>query len=83
MSWMSVRHFETVKFWVVPINESVNQTGTDLVKNAFEIMSSQRQLCKPRLPERIVERNKKDQLFNDLIALVGSKGFKWAEGEVN
>ena len=65
---MSVRHLETVKF---------------RVKNVFEIMSSQRQLCKPRLPERIVEKNKKDQLFNDLIALLDSKGLKWAEGEVN
>ena len=35
------------------------------------------------MPERIVEKNKNDQLFNDLIALLDSKGLKWAEGEVN
>ena len=62
---------------------NVDPTGTDPVKNAFESMSSQRQLCKPRMSESIVEKNKKEQLFNYLIALLDSKRLKWAEGEVN
>ena len=46
----------SAKFLVVPVNESVDPTGTDPIENVFGIMSSQRQLCKPRLPERIVEK---------------------------
>ena len=50
---------------------------SDPVKNAFEVMmANQRLLCQPRLPERIAEKNKRDKLFNDLIALLDSKGLK-------
>ena len=72
-----------IKFRVISENESLAPTGVDPVKNAFEIMmNSQRQLRKPRLPERIIEKNKKDKLFNDLITLLESKGLKWTEGEI-
>ena len=70
---------ETVKFRVSTQSESV-ASSVNPVKNAFEIMmSNQRELCRPRLPERLIEKNKKDKLFNDLIDLLDSKGLKWPE----
>lgn len=75
---MIYRTFENfVKFRVIPEKKSVGQIAINPMKNAFEI--SQRQLSRPRLPERTTEKNKKDKLFNILIVyqiVNGSSGLR-------
>ena len=57
---------------------------SDPVRNAFEVMMArQLQLCRPRVPETVAEKNKKDKLSNDLISLLDSKGLKWSDCEVS
>ena len=75
-------HF--VKFRVSKQTVSTGEQTSDPVKNAFEVMmASQLQLCRPKLPEKITEKNRKDKLYNDLICLLDGKGLKWSDGEVS
>lgn len=55
--------------------------------NAFEVMMrAQKTLtassAQLRHPPKVPERNKRDQLFNDLISMVESKGLEWKSDEV-
>ena len=75
----------------VKFHESKDTKSTDgqaarsePIKTTFEIrMACQVQRCKPRLPEKIAEKNKRDKLFNDLITLLNSKGLKLSDSEVS
>ena len=71
-----------VKF-IVSLDEPIVSCSLDVSKNAFEVMmQSQRRICRPSLPDPVVERTKKDKLFNDLLRLVEQKGLKFSPGQL-
>lgn len=75
-------HF--IKFRVSKQMVSTGEQTSDPVKNPFEVMmASQLQLCRPKLPENITEKNRKDNLYNDLICLLHGKDLKRSDGEVS
>ena len=52
--------------------------------NAFEVMmSSQRQLCLRRLPEKKTEHNSKDRLYNAILDLLQEKMLDFPPSEVD
>ena len=52
--------------------------------NAFEVMmSSQRQLCLRRLPEKKMEHNSKDRLYNAILDLLQEKMLDFPPSEVD
>jgi len=53
-------------------------------RNAFDIMmAAQRERMSRVLPDKIVVRNKKDQLFNDMLMMIDKNGLKWKPSEVD
>ena len=75
------RHF--IRF-TVSLDEPGVSFSLDVSKNAFEIMmQNQRRISKPTLPDVLVERRKKDQLFNDLLRLVEQKELKFSPGQLD
>ena len=73
-----------IKFIVSIDQPGVTFTRNDIhvAKNAFEIMmQSQRRISAPSLPDPIVERTKKDKLFNDLLQLIAQRGLKFAPSQ--
>ena len=64
-------------------NSPCVSSSLDVSKNAFEIMMhNQRRVSKPTLPDALVERTKKDKLFNDMLRLVEQKGLKFSPGQL-
>ena len=54
-------------------------TSSVVMLNAFDIMhKSQQELSQRRLPQHLLERTKKDKLFNDLLNLLETKEWEWA-----
>ena len=64
--------------FIVSLDEP-KTSAEDISRNAYEIMM-QNQCCicaqAPSLPDAVVERTKKDKLFNDLLRVVEEKGLK-------
>ena len=53
-------------------------------RNAFDIMMvAQREKMSRVLPDKIAVRNKKDQLFNDLLTMIKKEGLQWKLSEVD
>lgn len=53
-------------------------------QNAFDIMmSAQRKKMSRVLPDKIVVRNKKDQLFNNMLMMIEKEGLRWKPSEVD
>ena len=68
-----------VKF-VVKCEDKLQAISSSVVmRNAFDIIrKSQQELSQRRLPQRLLERTKKDKLFNDLLNLLETKEWEWA-----
>ena len=65
--------------FTVTLNVPGVSSSLDVSKNAFEIMmQNQHRLSKPTLPNALVERTKKDKLFNDSVQLMEQKGLKFS-----
>ena len=65
-----------IKFYVsLPqLNQTDQSASTESApcRNAFDIMmAAQREKMSHVLPDKIAVRNKKDQLFNDLVTMIG------------
>ena len=70
--------------FIVSLDEP-KTSAEDISRNAFAIMmQDQRYICAqaPSLPDAVVERTKKDKLFNDLLRVVEQKGLKLSSGEL-
>ena len=46
-------------------------------------MSAQRKKMSRVLPDKIVVRNKKDQLFNNMLMIIEKEGLRWKPSEVD
>lgn len=65
-------------------NLPVRVEDTSMVVNAFQVMmDAQRVRDTVRVPSPVSVRNKRDQLYNDLLSLVVSKGLEWKVDEVH
>jgi len=76
-----------IKFYVsLPqLNQTDQSASTESApcRNAFDIMmAAQREKMSHVLPDKIAVRNKKDQLFNDLVTMIEKKGLQWKPSEV-
>ena len=70
-----------VKFVVLEIHP--NNHKSQPCKDAFTVMMmNQRRLCARSLPDSIVERTKKDKLFNDLLQVARKKGLNLASDQI-
>ena len=76
----SFGHF--VKF-IVSVEKPGESSGVTVSRNAFAIMMrSQHSACQPSLPNPLVERTRKDKLFNDILQLVAKQGLKFSPGQL-
>lgn len=69
---------------VRPDGESASGCTSSATPNAFDIMTqAQREKSKQRIPTRIDERNRKDELFNVLLAHLEKHNLCWRSDEVD
>lgn len=55
-----------------------------LRRNAFELMMcAQAERASVVLPQKVLVRNKKDELFNDILQLIEKEGLVWKASEVD
>ena len=71
-----------IRFYVKLLRNADNQQSTTR-PNTFEIMlQAQRDAVLLVLPEKVAVRNKRDELFNDLVELIEKEGLVWKSSEV-
>ena len=72
-----------IKYYVRGSSTTIPQ-ASPIVRNAFQIMMcARKQQNTVRLPSPVTVRNKRDQLYNDLLELIKSKELEWRAEEVH
>ena len=62
--------------------EPATSTTQTTMRNAFDVLMQRQAACSQsdKLPRKIDSRNKKDELFNDLVDLFEANGRTWVDG---
>ena len=73
-----------LRFYVQQTRQDLPSTSNPpLRQNAFEpMMCAQAKKASVVLPNKILVRNKKDELFNDVLQLIEKEGLVWKASEV-
>lgn len=73
-----------LRFYVQRTRQDLPSTSNPLLRrNAFEVMMcAQAEKVSVVLPNKVQVRNKKDELFNDILQLIAKEGLVWKVSEV-